>query len=89
MFQMSQYLVVTYSTEIIVGNFSYDFLKVFETELLDVLPDDVQMVNESAYISGSLIYHVNVKNSLMEELFTNATVQNIYFSDHDAVRIVI
>ena len=25
----------------------------------------------------------------MEEFFTNATVENIYFSDHDAVRIVI
>ena len=25
----------------------------------------------------------------MEEIFINATVENIYFSDHDAVRIVI
>ena len=25
----------------------------------------------------------------MEEFFVNATVENIYFSDHDAARIVI
>ena len=25
----------------------------------------------------------------MEEFFTNATVENIYFSDHDTVRIEI
>ena len=25
----------------------------------------------------------------MEEFFTNTTAENIYFSDHDAVRIVI
>ena len=26
---------------------------------------------------------------LMDELFTNATVGKIYFSDHDAVRVII
>ena len=33
--------------------------------------------------------HVCIKKSLMEEFFTNRTVENIYFSDHDAVRIMI
>ena len=33
--------------------------------------------------------HVCSKKTLMEEFFTNATVENIYFSDHDAVRIMI
>ena len=33
--------------------------------------------------------HVYIKKDLIEELFTNATVENIYFSDHDAVRYII
>ena len=36
-----------------------------------------------------MIDHVYVKKTLMEEFFTNLTVGNSYFSDHDAVRIVI
>ena len=41
------------------------------------------------HISGFLINHAYIKKSLIEEFFTNATVENIYFSDHDAVRIII
>ena len=47
------------------------------------------MVNKPTHISGSLIYHVYIKKALMEEFFTNVTAENIYFSDHDAVRITI
>lgn len=47
------------------------------------------MVDKPTDISGSLIYYVYIKNALMEEIFTNVTVENIYFSHHDAVRISI
>ena len=40
-------------------------------------------------MSGSLIDYVYIKKSLMEEFFTNVTVENICFSDYDAVRIII
>ena len=33
--------------------------------------------------------HVYIKKALMEEFFTNVTVENIYFSDHDALGIAI
>ena len=45
------------------------------------------MVNKPTRISGSLIAYVYIKKALMEEFFTNVTVENIYFSDYDAVRI--
>ena len=32
---------------------------------------------------------MSIKRALIEELFINVTVENIYFSDHDFVRIVI
>ena len=60
-----------------------------QNEFLDIFTDHVQMVNKPTHISGSLIDHVYIKKALMEELFTNVTVENIYFSDHYAARIVI
>ena len=47
------------------------------------------MVNKPTHISGSLIDHVCIKKTLVEEFFINVTVEIISFSDHDAVRIVI
>ena len=61
----------------------------FKNKLLDVFTDHIEMVNKPTHISGSLIDHVFIKKDLMEEFFTNATVENIYFSDHDAIRILI
>ena len=46
------------------------------------------MVNKSTHISGSLIDYVYIKKSLTEEFFTNANVENIYFSDDYSVRIL-
>ena len=53
------------------------------------MTEHVQIVNKPAHISGSLTDHVYIKKTLMEEFFVNAIVENIYFSDHDAIRIVI
>ena len=86
---MLQYLLVTRSIDIIVGGFNYNLLKVSENKFLDVFTDNSQMVNKPRDISGSLIDHVYIKTTLMKELFTNATLEKIYFSDHDAVRIII
>ena len=47
------------------------------------------MVNKSAHILRSLIDHVDIKKAMMEEFFSNVTAGNVYFPDHDAVRIAI
>ena len=44
------------------------------------------MVNTPTHISGSLI-NVYIKKPLMEQIFTDVAVENIYFSDHDALQI--
>ena len=87
--QILQYLLAAYSVDIIGGDFNYDLLKVTENKLSDIFGDHVQIVNKATHISGSLIDHVYVKETLMEEFSINLTVENIYFSDHDAVRTVI
>ena len=61
----------------------HDLLKVLEKKLLDLFTGHVQMVNRPVYISGSLIDLVYIKKGLVKQFFTNATVENIYFSDHD------
>ena len=85
---MLQILLATHYIEIIARNLNYDLLKVSQNGFLDIFTDRVQTVNKPTHISGSLIEHVYLKKDLMEEFFTNAT-ENIYFSDHDAVRTKI
>ena len=60
-----------------------------QSKFLDIFTDPVQMVNKPTQISVSLIDHTYINKALMEEFSTNVTVQKIYFSDHDAVRIGI
>ena len=89
-FKMLQYLQAINSIDIIAGNLiSYDLLKVSEDTFLDIFTDHVEIINKPTHISGSLIDDVYIKKTLMEKFFTNESVENIYFSDHDAVRIVI
>ena len=47
------------------------------------------MVSIPTHISGSLIDHFHIWKALMVEFLTNATVENIFVSDHDAVGIAI
>ena len=56
----------------------YDLLKVFQNKFLDIFADHVQMVNNPTHISGSLTDHVYLKKALMEECFTNVSVENIF-----------
>ena len=86
---MLQYLLAAISIGIIAGDLNSDLLKVSQNKFLDIFTDHVQMVNKPTHISGSSIDHAYIKNALMEELFTDVTVENNYFSDHDAVRIAI
>ena len=60
-----------------------------ENKLSDIFKDHAQMVNKSTYISGSLIDHVDIKKTMMTEFSINATLENIYFSDYDAIKIAI
>ena len=86
---MLPYLLATHFIDITAGELNYDFLKVSQNTFLDTFTDHAQMVNKPMHISGSLIDHVYFKKALMEKVLTNVTVENIYFSNHDTVRIVI
>ena len=77
-FQLLEYLLATNSIDIVVGDFNFDFLKKSEKNLfLNHFAEYVQIINKLIHISGSLIDHVYIKKTLMEELFANAIVENI------------
>ena len=84
-----QYLLAANSIDIIAWDFNYDLLKVTENKLLGIFTYYVHIVNKPTQISGPLIGHVYIKKTLMQEFSINVTVENIYFSDHDVLRIVI
>ena len=69
--QLMQYFLAASSIDIIVGDISYDLLKVKKNKLLDNFIDHFQIVNKPVHIAGSLIHHVYIKKTLMEEFSTN------------------
>lgn len=65
------------------------FSRVTKNELLDIFTDNVKIVNAPSFMSGSLLYRVYIQNSLVEEFCSNVIGENIYFSDHDGIGILI
>ena len=87
--EILDYLIAANAVDLIAGDFNYDLLKTSQNKLIDCLKDYIQLDQEPTHISGSLIDHVYVKKSLLEEFNVIVKVQNVFFLDHDAVRIVI
>ena len=59
-FEMLQYLLITNSIDIIIGNFNYFLLKVPGNKLLDISTDHAQMENKPLHICRSLMDHVYI-----------------------------
>ena len=75
--------------DIVTRDFNYNLLKASENKLLDIFTNHSQMVKKLTQLSGSLIDHVYIKKTLMANFSINATADNINFSDHDVIKIVI
>ena len=91
-FQILNYLLAANFLDDIAGDFNYDLVKQAENKISDNFTEisfHVQIVNKPTHIPGSLIDHVYIEKTLMEEFTTNEIVGNIYFSDHETGRIVV
>ena len=73
--------------DITVGDFNIDAYQEYRLSLL--LESYSQFVDSPTHIAGSTLDYVYVKNELQENNDITVSVLNIYFSDHDAVRIQI
>ena len=87
-YQVLQYLLTTNSIDIITEDLNYDLLKVWQNKFLDIFTDHLHIVNKPRHVSGSLVDQVSIIKAFMEGFFISVAVENIYFSDHDAVRIL-
>jgi len=74
--------------DIIMGDFNKNALSI-DNYFERYLSDYEQIVEQPTHISGSLIDHVYVHRSFRETLDVKTFVKNVYFSDHDAIKIRI
>ena len=74
---------------IILGDFNYNAFTQFANrqKLLAVLTNYRQIIDQPTHISGSLIDHVYIKKTFQNQTDIHSIVKNIYFSDHDAVKL--
>ena len=79
------YFVQAMSIDFIAGDFNIDGYQ--ETQIKNILIGYSQLVEEPTHIGGSLLDHVYVRNTILQEFDVNVSILNTYFSDHDAVRI--
>ena len=87
--EILEFLLISNPVNVIVGDFNYDRSKVSTNKIVDHLKDYAQVVNEPMHISGSLIDHIYIKNTLLKDFAFNVKVQNMYFLNYDAVKIVL
>ena len=59
------------------------------TSLKHILSDYNILVFEPTHLDGGLLDHVYVSNSFCVNIATTVVIKNIYFSDHDAVKLQI
>ena len=71
---------------IILGDFNVNGFS--ENNYIDEFLSDYELVvNEPTHISGSLIDHVYVRKEVLDVADVSVLVKNVYFSDHDAIKI--
>jgi len=83
-----QHFLINESVNIILGDFNVNALSE-NNYFLDYLTDYHQVVTEPTHISGSLIDHIYVHKSLFQIFDIKTIVKNVYFSDHDSIKLKI
>lgn len=81
-----QHFVENETVDILLGDFNINALS-GENYFLDYLTDYKQVVNKPTHISGSLIDHIYVRNNLFNIFDIQVLVKNVYFSDHEAIKL--
>ena len=86
---MLQYLLTTKSTDIIAGDSNYDLLQVSENMFLDYFyrpfPDRKEAKTYISIVDRLCLYQTN----FAIEFSIITITENIYFSNHDAIRTLI
>ena len=85
------YVLNSYTIDMILGDFNINYFNDNQVQPLKSLMESLnytQIVTKLTFISsGSLLDHVYVKSTVFQ-IIENYVV-NVYYSDHDAVKITI
>ena len=76
-----------FDIHIILGDFNINAFTENNNYVFEYLSDYQLVINEPTHISGSLLDHVYVKKDVINEVEVSALVKNVYFSDHDAIKL--
>ena len=85
-FEYLRYFVERSSAHFVIGDFNIDVFN-DNMQLKNILSDYTQVVKEPTHLSGSLLDQIYVRNTVLQEFSVSASVIDLYFSDHDAVRL--
>ena len=87
----SVYAVLSQSQfHILLGDFNINaFDESPYRRLQYILNNYIMIVSEPTHLDGFLLDHVYVNNTILSDLEATAYVKNVYFTDHDAVRICL
>lgn len=65
----------------------FDIYGIYECQLQSRLIDYIKLVEETTHVGEALLDHIYIKNTIWERFVIDVLISNIYFSDHDAVRV--
>lgn len=78
-----------YSIDVILGDFNINYLDEKESHHLKNTLESTfgyqQIVNKPTFLSGSILDHVYIRPQKFKSV--DNTIINVYYSDHDAVKI--
>lgn len=84
-YELLSYLSIAHDIDFIMGDFN---IKPNE-DLKGVLTGYVQKVDKPTHLAGGIIDHVYVKESVFDNLNIYVDVVNVFFRDHELIRVSV
>ena len=83
--ELLTYLSASQEIDLIVGDFNLKPAPYLTQEISEY----EQLVTEPTHLGGRIVDHVYVKKSILQHLSIAVNVKSIFFSDHEAIKVVI
>ena len=83
-FEYLDYIIQSQQLDIVVGDFNMK-----PNFHLSALEPFEQLVTEATHLNGSILDHVYVRKSLLSSFSICVVVKCLFFTDHDAIKILV
>ena len=78
-------ILTEHNIDILMGDFNFDALNDQHNLPISIRDKYKLIVNRPTHLSGGLLDHVYIKDTFLDKITYQTLIQNIFFSDHDAV----